>query len=81
MDGSDDGAAVIPYRTDFSNFCFYINTFSDLGITLNPTMPLNNLPLTRTEANTIFTWIKNGAPDANGKVKFADNVTRKSFMW
>lgn len=79
MDGSDDGAAVIPYRTDFSNFCFYINTFSDLGITLNPTMPLNNLPLTRTEANTIFTWIKNGAPDANGKVKFADNVTRKKF--
>jgi len=72
FEGSRSGAVVIPYRPDFSTFCYYTNTDTLLGITLQPTMPYNSAPLSVTEYLTIKHWIQNGAPDNKGFVKFSD---------
>ena len=39
FEGGTGSACVIPYRSDYSTFCYYTNTYSDLGVTLEPTMP------------------------------------------
>ena len=39
--GGNGSACVIPYRSDFSTLCYYVNSFSDLGVSLIPRMPLN----------------------------------------
>lgn len=77
--GSNNGSPIIPYRSDYSSLCYFINTFPDLGITNLPTMPLNSNALSRTEVNTIKDWIDNGAPDINGNVMWSDNPNRKKY--
>lgn len=77
--GSVNGSPVIPYRSDFSSLCFFINTFDDLGPKNQPTMPLNSNPLSRSEVETIKAWIDAGAPDINGNVMWADNPNRKKY--
>lgn len=79
FDGGNTGAAVIPYRCDFSTLCFYTNTDSSLGPTLIPTMPVNNTPLSKEEYMTLRHWIAKGAPDAKGNIKFADNPSRSKI--
>jgi YVTN family beta-propeller protein len=79
FEGGRGGPAVIPYRPDFSTLCFYTNTFPELGPLLEPTMPLGRNPLTKEEYSTIQTWVRNGAPDANGKIKFADDPFRSKL--
>jgi YVTN family beta-propeller protein len=79
FEGGNGSACVIPYRTDFSTLCYYVNTFSEYGISLSPTMPLNGNPLSKEEVKTLFDWIKNGAPDKTGFVKFSENPMRKKF--
>jgi DNA-binding beta-propeller fold protein YncE len=79
FEGGTGGACVIPYRSDFSTLFYYINTFSDMGLTLSPTMPYNKESLTRDEVTLIKNWINDGAPDRNGFVKFSDNPNRKKF--
>lgn len=77
--GSNNGSPVIPYNSEFSPLCNYINTYSDLGIRNTPTMPLNNAALSRDEVTRIKSWIDGGAPDVNGKVMWADNLKRKKL--
>lgn len=77
--GSVNGSPVIPYRSDFSSLCFFINTFDDLGPKNLPTMPINSNPLSRSEVETIKAWIDAGAPDINGNVMWADNPNRKKY--
>jgi DNA-binding beta-propeller fold protein YncE len=77
--GGNGGAAVIPYRTDFSTLCFYTNTDTNLGVTLTPTMPANMQPLSTKEYVTLASWIATGASDANGKVAFSENPNRKKM--
>lgn len=80
FDGGRNGAAVIPYRPDFSLVIYYTNHDSLLPyLQLQPTMPVNGTNLTVEELNTLKTWIENGAPDKNGFVKFSDNPSRKKF--
>jgi DNA-binding beta-propeller fold protein YncE len=79
FEGGNGSACVIPFREDFSTLCYYVNTYQDLGISLSPTMPLNGEPLSKDEVKTIYEWIKNGAPDKSGYVKFSDNPTRKKY--
>lgn len=74
--GSRAGAAIVPFRVDQSYLSFFINTYEDLGITQTPSMPLNAAPLSREQVVTIQNWIANGAPNADGEVKFADNPDR-----
>jgi len=77
--GSNNGSPVIPYRSDFSSLCYFINTYSELGPSNNPTMPLYANPLSKAEVKTIKDWIDNGAPDINGNVMWSDNPLRKKY--
>ncbi len=75
--GSNSGSSVIPYRADFSSFCYFINTFSELGPVNYPTMPYNAKALSKDEVTIIQDWINNGAPNKDGVIKWADNPSRK----
>jgi DNA-binding beta-propeller fold protein YncE len=79
FEGSRGGAVIIPYRPDYSTFCYYTNTDSTHGLVLQPTMPYNGTPLSASEYSTLKNWIQNGAPDKNGFVKYSDNPSRKKF--
>lgn len=77
--GGRNNACVIPYRPDQSTLFFSVNTFSDLGPSLFPTMPYNHEPLSRMEVLQIRNWIANGAPDRNGNIAFSGNTTRSKI--
>lgn len=79
LEGSRGGAVVIPYRPDFSTFCYYTNTDTTKGLVLQPTMPYNAAPLSEAEYITLKTWIETGAPDKNGFVKFSDYQTKSKL--
>jgi len=79
FEGGRNSVAVIPYRSDYSTFHYYINTFPDLGVTLTPTMPYNRDKLSREEVVLIKDWINRGAPNREGFVKFSDNPNRKKI--
>jgi DNA-binding beta-propeller fold protein YncE len=79
FNGSNNGSPVIPYRSDFSSLCYFINTYPDLGPINGPTMPLNKNALSREEVQTIKDWIDKGAPDVNGNIKWSDNPNRKKY--
>ncbi len=77
--GSVNGSPVIPFRSDFSSLCYFINTYEDLGSINIPTMPLNGTKLTKDEVNTIKNWIDKGAPDMNGNVMWSDMPNQKKY--
>ncbi len=79
FEGGTGSACVIPYRHEFSTACYYINTYTDLGVTLTPTMPYNKTHLTHDDVKLIENWVDAGAPNENGFVKFSDNPHRKKF--
>ena len=79
FEGSNGGSTVIPYRPDQSFLFFSINTFPDLGVSLHPTMPINQKSLSKEQVLKIKNWILNGAPNDKGFVKFSDNPDRKKF--
>lgn len=80
FEGSNGGSVVIPFRPDFSTLLFYTNSFNEFGkIQLSPKMPLNQEQLSKEEIKALFDWIKSGAPDVNGKIKFNDSPDRKKF--
>ena len=79
FEGYKGGATTIPYRSDFSTLFFSCNVYSDLGITLTPTMPYNKANLSREEIITIRNWIDQGAADEKGVVKFSDNPYRSKL--
>ncbi len=74
FEGSRAGSVVIPYRPDFSTLIFYTNSYNEFGtIQLSPKMPVGNVPLTYDEVKTLYDWIKSGAPNADGQIKFSDS--------
>lgn len=77
--GSVNGSPVIPYSSQFSSLCYFINTYNDLGPINIPTMPLNGTALSKNEVKLIKDWIDNGAPDIEGNVMWADNPSRKKY--
>jgi YVTN family beta-propeller protein len=77
FNGSNSGSPVIPFRKDFSSLCYFINTYSDLGIVNTPAMPLDKSPLSREEVTTIMDWVQAGAPNINGDIKWADDPNRR----
>jgi YVTN family beta-propeller protein len=79
FDGTNNGAVVIPFRSDFSTLCYFTNTDSTLGLVALPTMPINQPPLSSTEYAVLRSWIDAGAPNAEGVVKFADDPNRSKF--
>ena len=79
FEGTRNGTAVIPYRPDQSTMMFFTNTFSDLGPSINPIMPLGGSPLTRTELEVLRSWIARGAPNQDGNIAFASNSNRRKM--
>jgi DNA-binding beta-propeller fold protein YncE len=79
FEGGSGSACVIPFRPDYSTLYYYVNTFTDLGVTLKPTMPYNKPALTREEVLLMQDWIKAGAPNKDGEIKFSGDPNRKKF--
>ncbi len=79
FEGAKSGSVVIPFRAENSSLCYFINTFSDLGISLSPTMPVNGAVLSRDEVKLIQSWINSGAPSVNGKIAFAGDEKQNKF--
>ncbi|NQY11599.1 MAG: hypothetical protein HRT71_19040 [Flavobacteriales bacterium] len=87
FEGSRNNSAVIPYRPDESFMLFFINNGYDINvppsgdslIQIAPLMPYDNDPLTEQQVNTLIEWINNGAPNAAGEVKFADDPNRSKI--
>ncbi|MDP2387386.1 MAG: hypothetical protein Q8M29_13505 [Bacteroidota bacterium] len=77
--GSNSGSTIIPFRSDFSSLCYFINTFADLGPVNLPTMPVNNDPLDRDEVKKIKDWVDAGAPNIDGEVAFPTDANRRKF--
>ena len=77
--GSGSGSAVIPFSSQFSSLCYYINTYPELGSQNQPTMPLNNTKLSKSEVLLIKNWIDAGAPDINGNIKWASYPNQKKL--
>jgi len=72
--------AVIPYRPDYSFLTYFVNTYNDLGPIVPPSMPPNEVPLTRDEVIAIKNWISIGAPANNGLVKWSNYPHTKMFV-
>lgn len=79
MEGSRNGAVTIPYTYPQSSMFLFTNTYDDIGISVPPSMPYNQQPLTREEVLTLRYWISEGAPNKEGYVKFSDNPTRQKY--
>ncbi len=79
FNGYNNGPAIVPFRPDFSTLLFSVNTFSDLGVQLSPTMPYNQKALSKDEVILLRDWIANGAPDKDGNILFADNGDRQKI--
>lgn len=79
MKGDRNGPVVIPYAHEYSTLFMFCNTYADLGIMVEPTMPFNDDPLTRTQMITLRNWINSGAPSRSGEIPFSGNPHRKKF--
>lgn len=79
FEGGNGGAVVIPYRSDRSWLHYYTNTYEELGISLSPTMPIGDKPLTRDEVLLIKNWIDLGAPDYQGNIAFCCKPERAKY--
>lgn len=79
FEGTRNGAAVIPYNHKQSTLFLFCNTYEDLGISIKPTMPVDNTPLTKDEIISLRNWIDIGAPSDKSFVKFSDNKSRSKY--
>ena len=77
MNGSNNGACVIPFCPDNSSLLYYINTDSAEGIVAKPTMPINKNPLSKAHYKILRDWIANGAPNSDGVVPFSQQATSR----
>lgn len=77
LKGGVSGAVVVPFSVSQSSLFQFINTHQDLGLTATPTMPINELPLSREQVLLIRQWIQSGCPSQEGDIPFAaDAATR-----
>lgn len=79
FEGSRGGSPVIPYCPEQSYMLFSVNTDTNLGPVLLPTMPFNSSPLTANEYATLWNWIYEGAPNAKGEERFPPQSGRKKW--
>ena len=79
FEGGNNGAATIPYNHGQSPLFLFTNTYSDLGVSVAPSMPVGGSPLTKEEVITLRDWIDAGAPNRNGVVKFSDDRNRRKI--
>ena len=63
FNGTTTGSAVVPYSARFSPLLYFVNIDSLDGLVGEPTMPLNDAPLSKAQYITLRDWIAAGAPD------------------
>lgn len=79
--GGRGNAAVIPYSPDESTVLLFANTYTDLGVSVPPTMPYGQQPLSREEIMLLRNWISEGAKSDDGKIAFPElEVKRKMYV-
>lgn len=79
--GGNNGSVAIAYSPTQSSLLSFINTYTDLGLTAIPTMPLNADPLSREEVSTVKNWIINGCPNKKGEIPFAKNPSTRHKLY
>lgn len=71
--GSDFGAILIPYDSQWSHLFQHLNTFEEEGIRATPVMPPSPAaPLALEDVLVIKEWISRGAPDKNGRFRWQE---------
>ncbi len=79
FEGSRGGSPIIPYAPHLSYLLFSVNTDTTLGPVLTPTMPYNQPALSAKAYALLWNWIHDGAPNANGEVRFPPDPNRKKW--
>lgn len=74
--GARGEAVTIPFQHKFSPLFLFTNTYNNLGLGLKPTMPIGKPPLSEEEIKTLRDWIDQGAPDAEGNIKFSNSLKK-----
>ena len=77
--GSRGGSAVVPYSPDQSYLLYSVNTDTNLGPTLNPTMPIGGARLTATQYAMLRQWIADGARNIVGEERFPPMSSRRKW--
>lgn len=79
FDGGGTGAVVVAYSPENSPLLYFLNPDSGVHdiLSVKPTMPYNDAPLSKEEYDIIKNWIADGAPDKNGNVPFASNAATR----
>jgi DNA-binding beta-propeller fold protein YncE len=73
------GSSIIPYSTDYSYLLYFVNTDSTRGPALQPTMPLDQAALSVSEYEALKNWIRRGAPDKDGRLRYPADPSRKKL--
>lgn len=83
FDGSSNGAVAIPYSPENSSLLYFLNPAENEydKLSIQPTMPYNESPLSKDEYNIIKDWITNGAPDKNGNIPFGSNPDTRQKIY
>ncbi|MCI0708230.1 MAG: YncE family protein [Ignavibacteriae bacterium] len=69
MQGSHNGAVVIPFRPEKSHLIFHVNRDSNIAPVANPQMPPDE-PLPTVEVQFLMRWIREGAKNDFEQVPF-----------
>lgn len=78
FEGGNNGAVAVAYSPENSSLLYFLNPGPYDNISVKPTMPYNQEPLSEPEYNVVKNWIANGAPDKNGNIPFgSDAATRQ----
>lgn len=77
--GDRGGSPVIPYWPDKSFLLYSINSDTNWGPVLEPTMPLNQEALTKSEYDMLWQWINTGARNAEGEEAFPAQAGRRKW--
>lgn len=79
FDGGGNGAVAVAYSPENSSLLYFLNPGPGVydEISVAPTMPYNEHPLSKEEYDLIKQWIADGAPDKNGNIPFASNAATR----
>ena len=77
FNGGNNGAVAVAYSPENSSLLYFINPGDHDNISVKPTMPYNQPPLSKQEYDLIKKWITDGAPDKNGNIPFGSEAATR----
>ena len=83
FDGGSNGAVTVAYSPENSSIMYFLNPSPGEydNVSVQPTMPYNENPLSKSEYDIIKKWIEDGAPDKNGNIPFGSNAATRQKMY